>query len=73
MTCGQDIINAFGGCTIGGFSAINAKLFFKPPASDFDTYFPAGWKYADLLPPINRLYATQPSSDYPAVDLMQYL
>ena len=72
LTCGNNV-NAFGGCTVGGSSAINAGLFFEPPASDFDSYFPAGWKHADLVPSINRLYATQPSSDVPSQDKMQYL
>lgn len=63
LTCGPNEVNAFVGCSIGGSSAINAGLFFQPPQSDFDTYFPAGWKYADVLPSINRLYETQPSSD----------
>ena len=72
LTCGRNV-NAFGGCAIGGSSAINAGLFFEPPASDFDTYFPAGWKHADLVPSINRLYATQPSSDVPSTDRTQYL
>ena len=72
LTCGNNV-NAFGGCTVGGSSAINAGLFFEPPASDFDNYFPAGWKHADLVPSINRLYATQPSSDVPSQDKMQYL
>ena len=72
LTCGKNV-NAFGGCTIGGCSAINAGLFFEPPASDFDKYFPTGWKHSDLVPSINRLYATQPSSDAPSADHMQYL
>ncbi|KAL8829847.1 MAG: hypothetical protein Q9191_001778 [Dirinaria sp. TL-2023a] len=72
MTCGSQV-NAFGGCTIGGNSAINAGLFFEPPASDFDNYMPTGWKHADLVPSINRLYATQPSSNTPSVDKMEYL
>lgn len=72
MTCGSQL-NAFGGCTIGGNSAINAGLFFEPPASDFDNFFPNGWKHADLVPSINRLYATQVSSNTPSADKMQYL
>ena len=72
MTCGK-YLNAYGGCTIGGNSAINAGLFFEPPASDFDTYFPTGWKHADLLPSINRLYQTQPSSNNPSQDGIRYL
>lgn len=39
---------AFGGCTIGGSSAINAGLYFRPPASDWDQYNPSGWKSADV-------------------------
>lgn len=72
LTCGG-ATNAFGGCTIGGSSAINAGLFFEPPASDFDTYFPAGWKHADLAPSIARLYAMQPASDITSQDGQLYL
>ena len=72
LTCGPNEVNAFMGCTIGGSSAINAGLFFEPPSSDFDTYFPAGWKYADVLPSINRLIATQPSSDITSDDHILY-
>ena len=72
LTCGPIEVDAFLGCTIGGSSAINAGLFFQPPQSDFDTYFPAGWKYADLLPSINRLLQTQPSSDVTSQDHLLY-
>lgn len=72
LTCGKNV-NAFGGCTIGGSSAINAGLFFEPPASDFDTYNPAGWKHADLQPSITRLYQKQPSTDNPSQDGIRYL
>ena len=40
--------NTFGGCTLGGSSAINAGLFFQPPASDWDKNNPAGWKNSDV-------------------------
>ncbi|KAL9117040.1 MAG: hypothetical protein Q9187_006429, partial [Circinaria calcarea] len=73
MTCSSRDLRAFGGCTIGGNSAINAGLFFEPPSSDFDTYFPAGWKHADLRPSITRLYQTQVSSDNPSPDQIRYL
>ncbi|MCJ1410598.1 hypothetical protein MMC19_004684 [Ptychographa xylographoides] len=66
-------VNAFAGCTIGGNSAINGGLFFEPPASDFNTYFPAGWQHADLVPSINRLYATQPSTNNTSRDQIRYL
>ena len=72
MTCGKNV-NAFGGCTIGGSSAINGGPIFERPASDFDTYSPTGWKHADLVPSIDRLYAIQPSSDAPSAGHLQYL
>ncbi|CAF9942459.1 MAG: hypothetical protein ALECFALPRED_009760 [Alectoria fallacina] len=72
LTCGPNEVNAFIGCSIGGSSAINAGLFFQPPQSDFDTYFPTGWKYADVLPSINLLYQTQPSSDITSENQILY-
>lgn len=72
LTCGSRV-NAYGGCTVGGSSAINAGLFFEPPASDFDTYNPVGWKHADLQPSITRLYQKQPSTDNPSQDGIRYL
>ncbi|KAL8932144.1 MAG: hypothetical protein Q9216_006947 [Gyalolechia sp. 2 TL-2023] len=68
----QNKIRAYGACTIGGNSAINAGLFYEPPASDFDKYFPAGWKYADLAPSIRRLYQAQPSTSNPSLDGIYY-
>ena len=66
-------MNAYGGCTIGGSSAINAGLFFEPPASDFDIYFPAGWKSTDMDAAIQRLYSRQPSTDVTSQDGILYL
>lgn len=68
----QNKIRAYGACTIGGNSAINAGLFYEPPASDFDKYFPAGWKHSDVVPAINRLYQTQPSTNNPSLDGIYY-
>ncbi|KAG7009934.1 cellobiose dehydrogenase [Physcia stellaris] len=68
----QNKIRAYGACTIGGNSAINAGLFYEPPASDFDKYFPTGWKYSDVAPSISRLYATQPSTNNPSLDGIYY-
>lgn len=73
LTCGDKKVKAFGGCTLGGSSAINAGLFFEPPASDFDKYFPTGWKYADLKPSITKLYNKEPSTDNPSHDGHRYL
>lgn len=47
-------------CTIGGTSAINAGLYFPPPASDWDNYHPAGWHSADVKAATDRLIKRQP-------------
>lgn len=68
----QNKIRAYGACTIGGNSAINAGLFYEPPASDFDKYFPTGWKHSDVSAAITRLYSTQPSTSNPSKDGIYY-
>ena len=73
LICDNTVANAYGGCTIGGSSAINAGLFFEPPSTDFDLYFPTGWKSADMAAAIQRLYTNQPSSNLTSADGIRYL
>lgn len=73
LTCASNVVNAFQGCTIGGNTAINAGLFFQPPASDWDTYFPDGWKNADMQSAIAKVRSKQPSTDSPSQDGIRYL
>ena len=73
LTCASDIVNAYQGCTIGGSTAINAGLFFQPPASDWDLYFPDGWKNADMQSAIEKVRQKQPSTDNPSQDGKRYL
>lgn len=62
LICGDKFLNgAYGGCSIGGSSAINAGLYFEPPASDWDDFHPDGWKSTDVDSAIQRLYARQPT------------
>ncbi|CCD55648.1 hypothetical protein ACHAPC_005277 [Botrytis cinerea] len=67
LVCGAEV-NAYGGCTIGGSSAINAGLFFEPPASDWDLYFPAEWNSTNMDASIQRLYDTQTSTNLTSQD-----
>lgn len=60
--------SAYGGCNIGGSSSINAGLFFEPPASDWDTFHPDGWKSSDVSAAISRLYGRQASIEKPSMD-----
>ncbi|KAI1282700.1 cellobiose dehydrogenase [Xylaria sp. FL0933] len=61
LLCPPGIVNSYQACTIGGNSAINAGLYFQPPASDWDDYHPAGWKSADVQDATNKLLAKQES------------
>jgi cellobiose dehydrogenase (acceptor) len=73
LTCASDVVNAFQGCTVGGNTAINAGLFFQPPASDWDRYFPEGWKNDDMQCAIESVRSKQPSTDSPSQDGKRYL
>ncbi|TVY36058.1 Cellobiose dehydrogenase [Lachnellula occidentalis] len=70
LTCS---LNSYGGCTVGGGSAVNAGLFFKPPASDWDVYFPEGWHSADVETANQRLNLRQTSTDSTSQDGVRYL
>lgn len=73
LLCGSKQNGGFAGCTIGGSSAINAELFVEPPASDFDTYYPANWKSKDMKSAIERVKAKQPITNNPSADGKRYL
>lgn len=42
------VINALGGCTVGGSSAINAGLYFIPPDSDWDSWGIESWSSKNI-------------------------
>ncbi|KAI8624799.1 GMC oxidoreductase [Xylariaceae sp. FL1651] len=61
LLCPPGIVNSYQACAVGGNSAINAGLFFQPPASDWDDYHPAGWKSSDVQGAIDKLLSKQKS------------
>jgi cellobiose dehydrogenase (acceptor) len=73
LLCPPELSHAFQGCTIGGSTAINAGLFFQPPASDWDRYFPAGWNNTDIQSAILKVRKRQPFTDNPSRDGKRYL
>lgn len=60
LICPPEVVSAFAACAIGGNSAINAGLYFQPPASDWDEYFPAGWHSEDVKSATAKLRETLP-------------
>ncbi|KAG5917733.1 hypothetical protein E4U42_007143 [Claviceps africana] len=65
LLCTPEQSRTYAACTIGGNSAINAGLYFQPPASDWDDYHPPGWHNADVQGAVKRLLQRQPAiTDY---------
>ncbi|KAK1756220.1 putative cellobiose dehydrogenase precursor [Echria macrotheca] len=61
------------GCVLGGGTAVNAGLWFKPYNLDWDYLFPSGWKFADVQGAINRVFSRIPGTDTPSMDGQRYL
>ncbi|KAG9256241.1 cellobiose dehydrogenase [Emericellopsis atlantica] len=73
LTCGPEIVSSLQACATGGNSAINAGLYFQPPASDWDDYHPEGWHSRDVQPAIDRLVQRQPPVTQYSADGDYYL
>ncbi|KAF8423424.1 cellobiose dehydrogenase, partial [Tirmania nivea] len=68
-------VGTMAGCVLGGGTAINAGLFFKPPAQDWDLNFPAGsgWRSTDMTAATNRVFSRIPTTDTPSQDGKRYI
>ncbi|PVH75345.1 hypothetical protein DL98DRAFT_644267 [Cadophora sp. DSE1049] len=60
------------GCVLGGGGSVNGMAFIHPPSWDFDDNWPEGWKWADVAPAAERLYARNPGTTMPSRDGIQY-
>ncbi|KAE8445026.1 hypothetical protein EG329_014032 [Mollisiaceae sp. DMI_Dod_QoI] len=61
------------GCILGGGTAVNAGLWWKPVPSDWDVNFPAGWKSSDMAAATERVFSRIPGTDLPSMDGKRYL
>nr|ADT70774.1 cellobiose dehydrogenase [Dichomera saubinetii] len=61
-------IDQMAGCLLGGGTAVNAALWWKAPAVDWDYNFPTGWKSADMQPAVDRVFEVIPGTDHPSKD-----
>ncbi|KAH7031437.1 cellobiose dehydrogenase [Microdochium trichocladiopsis] len=66
-------VDRMAGCVLGGGTAVNAGLWFKPNAIDWDYNFPSGWKSSDMTGATNRVFSRIPGTDTPSVDGKRYL
>ncbi|KAF3158217.1 hypothetical protein TWF106_002478 [Orbilia oligospora] len=61
------------GCVLGGGTAINSGLFWKPQPYDYDnTDWPTGWKYNDMSPYVDKVFSRIPSTTTPSQDGQRY-
>ncbi|KAK5628404.1 hypothetical protein RRF57_004119 [Xylaria bambusicola] len=61
------------GCVLGGGTAINAGLWWKPYNLDWDYNFPNGWKSTDMTGATSRVFSRIPGTDTPSKDGKRYL
>jgi cellobiose dehydrogenase (acceptor) len=61
------------GCVLGGGTAINAGMWWRPKAADWDYNFPNGWKSTDMAAPANRVFSRIPGTLVPSQDGKLYL
>lgn len=61
------------GCVLGGGTAVNAGLFFKPPDRDWNDNFPTGWKATDMVASTNKVFTRIPSTDNPSQNGVRFL
>ncbi|KFY32079.1 hypothetical protein V493_00537 [Pseudogymnoascus sp. VKM F-4281 (FW-2241)] len=66
-------IDQMAGCVLGGGTAVNAALWWKPNPADWDYNFPNGWKASDMQSATNKVFQRIPGTDKPSMDGKRYL
>lgn len=61
------------GCVLGGGTAVNAGLWWKPHSLDWDYNFPTGWKSTDVAAATSRVFTRIPGTIAPSSDGQLYL
>ncbi|KAF2755030.1 FAD/NAD(P)-binding domain-containing protein [Pseudovirgaria hyperparasitica] len=60
------------GCILGGGSMVDAMMFVKPQARDFDDNWPDSWKWKDVKGAADRLYTRSPGTSLASMDGERY-
>ncbi|KAJ3043767.1 hypothetical protein HDV00_004173 [Rhizophlyctis rosea] len=61
-------ISTMEGCVLGGGTAINAGMYYKPVDQDFDQGWPTGWKSKDIKAATDRLFSVIPGTETTSSD-----
>jgi len=67
-----DDTDQMAGCVLGGGTAVNAGLWWKPFPLDWDYNFPTGWKSSDMSAATTRVFSRIPGTDTPSMDGQLY-
>ncbi|KFY46354.1 hypothetical protein V494_00482 [Pseudogymnoascus sp. VKM F-4513 (FW-928)] len=65
-------IDQMAGCVLGGGTAVNAALWWKPNPIDWDYNFPSGWQADDMVAATERVFSRIPGTDTPSMDGLRY-
>ncbi|KAI1260951.1 hypothetical protein F5Y18DRAFT_431739 [Xylariaceae sp. FL1019] len=61
------------GCVLGGGTAVNAGLWWKPHPEDWNENFPAGWHDTDLTASTQQVFSRIPGTTRPSMDGKLYM
>lgn len=60
------------GCLLGGGTMVNALMFVRPQAADFDDKWPTGWKWSNVAASAAKLYERNPGTTLASKDGQRY-
>ncbi|KAK4222215.1 cellobiose dehydrogenase [Podospora fimiseda] len=66
-------IDQMAGCVLGGGTAVNSGLWWKPHPEDFDSWKLEGFSFKDLAPATERVFSRIPGTITPSQDGKRYL
>ncbi|KAK3988975.1 cellobiose dehydrogenase [Cladorrhinum sp. PSN332] len=66
-------IDQMAGCVLGGGTAVNSGLWWKPHPEDFDSWGIQGFSFKDLAPATERVFSRIPGTITPSQDGRRYL
>ncbi|KAF2477538.1 cellobiose dehydrogenase, partial [Lindgomyces ingoldianus] len=65
--------SATASCVLGGGTAINAGLWYKPTKEDWDLHMPPGFQSRDVGAAVSRAFSRVPWTDIPSTDGRVYV
>ncbi|KAL2128620.1 hypothetical protein VTI74DRAFT_8936 [Chaetomium olivicolor] len=60
-------------CMLGGGTAVNAGLWWKPHPPDWDVNLPEGWRSKDVAAATERVFSRMPGTITPSMDGKRYM